>query len=146
MDFPYGSPGKESTCNAGDLGLIPGLGRSPGEGNGYRLQYSGLDNFIGCIDSFLLSAWELIRKSMITKKEVYGGFRLHIALSQIKSHRIWVKQASIGFIECVQIWEESRSIPFYFLNQCSTNKLKKSMNFNTEIAIELTKKNYDNSK
>ena len=36
--------GKESSCNAGDLGLIPGLGRSPGEGNGYPLQYSGLEN------------------------------------------------------------------------------------------------------
>ena len=35
---------KESACNAGDLGLIPGLGRSPGEGNGYPLQYSGLEN------------------------------------------------------------------------------------------------------
>ena len=34
----------ESTCNAGDVGLIPGLGRSPGEGNGYPLQYSGLEN------------------------------------------------------------------------------------------------------
>ena len=39
-----GSDGKESTCNAGDLGLIPGLGRSPGEGKGYPLQYSGLEN------------------------------------------------------------------------------------------------------
>ena len=39
-----GSAGKESTCNAGDLGLIPGLGRSPGEGNGYPLQYSDLEN------------------------------------------------------------------------------------------------------
>ena len=36
--------GKEFACNAGDLGLIPGLGRSPGEGNGYPLQYSGLEN------------------------------------------------------------------------------------------------------
>ena len=35
---------KESTCNAGDLGLIPGLGRSPGEGKGYPFQYSGLEN------------------------------------------------------------------------------------------------------
>ena len=42
--FPGGSAGKESTCNAGDLGLIPGLGRSPGEGKGYPLQYSGLEN------------------------------------------------------------------------------------------------------
>ena len=38
--FPGGSDGKESACNAGDWGLIPGLGISPGEGNGYSLQYS----------------------------------------------------------------------------------------------------------
>ena len=47
--FPCGSAGKESTCNAGDLGEIPGLGRSPGEGKGYPLQYSGLENSIECI-------------------------------------------------------------------------------------------------
>ena len=39
-----GSAGQESACNAGDLGSIPGLGRSPEEGNGYPLQYSGLEN------------------------------------------------------------------------------------------------------
>ena len=39
--FPRGSAGKESACNAGDLGSIPGLGRSPEEGNGYRLQWPG---------------------------------------------------------------------------------------------------------
>ena len=42
--FPCGSTGKESTCNAGGLGLIPGLGRSPGEEKGYPLQDSGLEN------------------------------------------------------------------------------------------------------
>ena len=42
--FPGGSDGKESACNAGDLGSIPGLGRSPGEGNGNPLQYSCLEN------------------------------------------------------------------------------------------------------
>ena len=42
--FSCGSVGKESTCNAGDLGLIPGLGRSPGEGKGYPLLFSGLEN------------------------------------------------------------------------------------------------------
>ena len=42
-DFPGGSDGKVSACNAGDPGSIPGLGRSPGEGNG-PLQYSGLEN------------------------------------------------------------------------------------------------------
>ena len=44
MGFPNGSEGKESTCNSGDPGVIPGLGRSPGEGNGNPLQYSRLEN------------------------------------------------------------------------------------------------------
>ena len=48
-DFPGGSVARESACNAGDLGLIPGLGRSPGEGKGYPLQYSGPENSMGCI-------------------------------------------------------------------------------------------------
>ena len=47
--FPVGSVGEESTCNEGDLGFIPGLGRSPGEGKGYPLQYSGLENSMDCI-------------------------------------------------------------------------------------------------
>ena len=47
--FPDSSAGKESTCNAGDLGLIPGLGRSLGEGKGYPLQYFGLENSRDCI-------------------------------------------------------------------------------------------------
>ena len=41
---PYDSAGKESACNEGDLGWIPGLGKSPGEGKGYPLQYSDLEN------------------------------------------------------------------------------------------------------
>ena len=46
---PCGSAGKESTCNAGGQSLIPGLGRSLGEGKGYPLRYSGLENSMGCI-------------------------------------------------------------------------------------------------
>ena len=48
LGFPCGSAGKESACNVGDLGLVPGLGRSPGEGKGYPLQYSGLENSMDC--------------------------------------------------------------------------------------------------
>ena len=44
MGFPSGSDGKKSACNAGDLGSITGWGRSPGDGNGYQLQYSCLEN------------------------------------------------------------------------------------------------------
>ena len=50
MDFPGGSADKESSCNAGDLGLIPGLGRFPEEGKGYPLQHSGLENSMNCIE------------------------------------------------------------------------------------------------
>ena len=49
LDFPCGSAGKESTCNAGGLGSIPGWGKSPREGKGYPLQYSGLENSKDCI-------------------------------------------------------------------------------------------------
>ena len=52
VGFPEGSDGKESACNVGateDAGLIPGLGGSPGEGNGYPLPYSGLENSMDCM-------------------------------------------------------------------------------------------------
>ena len=52
LDFPCGSAGKASIRNVGDLGSIPGLGRSAGEGKGYPLQYSGLENSMG-----LYSPW-----------------------------------------------------------------------------------------
>ena len=47
--FPCGSAGKESAINVGDLSSIPGFGKSPGEGKGYPLQYSGLENSMDCI-------------------------------------------------------------------------------------------------
>ena len=49
LGLPCGSAGKEFTCNVGDLGSIHGLEVSPGEGKGYPLQYSGLENSMGCI-------------------------------------------------------------------------------------------------
>ena len=51
MGFPGGSAGKESACNAGDLGPIAGFGRSPGGEQGNPLQYSGLENSMDCIGS-----------------------------------------------------------------------------------------------
>ena len=56
-DFPYGSAGKESACNAGNLGSIPGLGGSPGEGKGYPLQYSGLENSMDSIFHGVTKSW-----------------------------------------------------------------------------------------
>ena len=49
LGFPCGSAGKESACNEGDLGSVLGLRRSPGEGRGYLLQYSGLENSTDCV-------------------------------------------------------------------------------------------------
>ena len=57
LGFPHSSVGKESTCSAGNLGLIPGLGRSPGEGKGYLLQYSGLKNSMDCTVHGVLKSW-----------------------------------------------------------------------------------------
>ena len=55
--FPGGSAGKESACNVGDLGSIPGLGRSPGEGNSYPLQYSDLENPIDYTVHGVVKSW-----------------------------------------------------------------------------------------
>ena len=64
--FPCGSAGKESACNAGDLGTIPGLWRSPGERKGYPLQYSGLENSMdspwGCKESDM-TEWLSLKKN-----------------------------------------------------------------------------------
>ena len=57
LGFPCGSAGKESSRNAGDLGSIPGLGRSPGEGKGYPLQYSDLENSMGRIVHGVTKSW-----------------------------------------------------------------------------------------
>ena len=56
-DFPRGSTGRESACNVGNLGSVPGLGRSLGEGKGYPVQYSGLENSINCIVHGIAKSW-----------------------------------------------------------------------------------------
>ena len=57
MGFPHSSVGKESAPNAEDLGSIPGLGRSPGEGKGYPLQYSALENSMDFIVQGVAKSW-----------------------------------------------------------------------------------------
>ena len=61
--FRCSSDGKESTCSAGDLGLIPGSGRSPGEGKGYPLQCSGLENSMDSIVSGVAKSWTRLSDS-----------------------------------------------------------------------------------
>ena len=69
--IPGGSDGKESACNAGDLGSIPGLGRSPGERNGYSLQYFDLEN------SMDRGTW---------LATVYGVAKSHTQMSNFHTH------------------------------------------------------------
>ena len=57
LGFPGGSAGKESSRNVGDLGSVPGLGRSPGEGNSYLVQYSGLENSMDSIVHGVAKCW-----------------------------------------------------------------------------------------
>ena len=71
MGFPGGWAGKESICNAGDLGSIPELGRSPGEGKGYPLQYSGLENSI----DYIVHG---VAKSQTRLNDFHFHFQIHI--------------------------------------------------------------------
>jgi len=71
MSFPGGSDDKESFWNVGDLGLIPGLARSPGERNGYSLQYSGLEN------SMDRGAWRATVYGIAKNQTQLGNFHFH---------------------------------------------------------------------
>ena len=68
MCFPGGSDSKGSVCNVGDLGSIPGSGRSPGEGNGYSLQYSGLEN------SMDRGAWQATEHGVVKSQTQLSNF------------------------------------------------------------------------
>ena len=74
MVFPGGSDGKESACNTGDLGSVPGLGRSPGGGHGHPLQYSCLENPHGQRSLMGYSPWG--RKEL----DVSERLRQHISM------------------------------------------------------------------
>ena len=70
LNHPGGSDGKESACTMGDLGSIPGLGRSPGERKGYPLQYSGLENSMDCIVPGVAKSWTQLSDLSKGKGEV----------------------------------------------------------------------------
>ena len=84
LDFPGGSPGKESNCNVGDLGLIPGLGRSPGERNGYPLRYPSLEKSMD-------SAWGW--KESDTTESLSLSLFFHIEVGA----GCWLSDRSLGF-------------------------------------------------
>ena len=71
LGFPDSSGGKESACNAGDLGSVPGLGRSSGEGKGYPLQYSGLENSMDCIVHGVAKSWTRLSERTLSLSSAY---------------------------------------------------------------------------
>ena len=104
--FPGGSKGKESACNAGDLGSIPGLGRSPGEGNGNPLQYSCLEN------SLNRGAWQAVvypeagkewrqEEKVTTEDEKFGW---HHWLSGHESEQALGVDDRQGSLACCSPW------------------------------------------
>ena len=84
LGFPCGSAGKESACNVGDLGSIPGLGRSPGERNGYPLQYSGLKNSTDCIVHEITENQARLSDSHFTVNEEIYNFSSLISSNSVK--------------------------------------------------------------
>ena len=92
LGFPCGSVGKESACNVGDLGLIPGLGRSPGEGKGYPLQYSGLENSMNCIIHG-------VTKSQTWLSNFHFLFTQHIRINVRQSIDLNMKSEPIKLLE-----------------------------------------------
>ena len=79
LGFPCGSTGKESTQNAGDLGLIPGLERSPGEGKGYPHQYSGLENSMDYIVHGVAKNWTRLSDFSLSGFTLRTGMKTTIA-------------------------------------------------------------------
>ena len=78
MGFPGGSDSKESTCNAGDHGSIPGLGRSPGEANGYPLQYSCLEK------SMYRGSWKATVRGVTKSRTHLNDFQISALVSLVR--------------------------------------------------------------
>ena len=88
LGFPCGSAGKESPCNVGDLGLIPGLGRSPGEEKGYPLQYSALKNSLDCIDHGVTKSQTWLNDFHFTSPQGDSDGQRSLACCSSWGHRI----------------------------------------------------------
>ena len=89
LGFPGGSDGKESTCNVGDLSSISRLGRSPGEGKGYPLQYSCLENPHGQRSLAGYSPWDHKESDTTERLNTHAHARLGICASVIHERAFW---------------------------------------------------------
>ena len=102
MDFPGGSAGNESVCNEGDLGSIPGLGKSPGGEKGYPLQYSGLENSMDCTVHGVAKSQTQLRDSLF-----------------LWDRPLWLNHPSVdGHLGCFQFWPVWIMLLWRFLCKC----------------------------
>ena len=117
LDFPDSSVGKESACNAGDLGSIPGLGRSPGEGHGYLLQYSGLENSIDVYVCVCVCVWcpksFIYYVSMMLPREGNGNPLQYSCLENPMDRGAW--QATVHVVAKSRTWLSKFHLPFHCL-------------------------------
>ena len=96
LGFPCCSAGKEFTCNVKDLGLISGLGRSPGEGKGYPLQCCGLENSMDCIVHG-------VAKSQTRLSDLSFHFKFHFNISLYMSHIFFIHSSISGPFGCFHV-------------------------------------------
>ena len=114
LGFPCGSVGKESACNVGDLGSIPGFGRSPGEGKGYPLQYSGLENSMDCVAHGVAKSWTRLSNFHFHIFE-YNRVFLHHSF-QVSGHRKVLKMNPccnsflLALIITESLWMEPKNL------------------------------------
>ena len=103
LGFLCGSAGKESACNAEDLGSIPGLGRAPGEGKGYPLQYSGLENSMDCIVHGVTKSWTQLSDFHFQESYEDSNFSTSLSNGQnfslLENYRAVVLKA-VNFLSC----------------------------------------------
>ena len=101
MGFPGGSDGKEAACKEGDMGLIPGLGRSPGGGHGNPLQYSCLENSHGQRNLVGYSPWG--HKEFDTTERLSTHTCQNLALNRAGSNKCFVLFFLSEFKEGIQV-------------------------------------------
>ena len=152
--FPYGSAGKESACNVRDLGSIPGLGRSPGEGKSYPLQYFGLENSMDCtvhgvaksptrlsgfhFTYFILARCSLLQSRVMLINALYFPFTTQITAWLLSSG--WTLTDVVGLIKSYLLRIKQCLLHNkHFLNVCYINLLiwgpeKKRICFSSSIA------------
>ena len=123
LGLPGGSAGEKSACNAGDLGSIPGLGRSPGEGNSYPLQYSGLQNSVDCIVHGVAKSWTRLSDCHLESTQMSflscssGGEMSEMAFTGLKPKCLQDSVPSRGW------GRASVSLPFPAPRSCSHSQL-----------------------